>query len=112
MSLNELSTQLSLNVRTTERYLDLLEKLFDYFTGVIQAEFGEMRFFRQEKILFLDNEAARNGIISQFNGLENRDDVGALWAKFYFYGNDKSAYKERYANRYFGGHTTKKKLIL
>ena len=28
VSLNELSTQLSLNVRTTERYLDLLEKSF------------------------------------------------------------------------------------
>ena len=52
VSLNELSTQLSLNVRTTERYLDLLEKSF------VIISLGSFRrnlrneIFRQEKILF------------------------------------------------------------
>ena len=101
VSLNELSTQLSLNVRTTERYLDLLEKSF-----VIISLGSFRRNLRNEilgkrKYYFLDN-GVRNGIISQFNGLENRDDVGALWENFIFTEMIKSAsYKERYANRYF-----------
>lgn len=101
VSLNELSTQLSLNVRTTERYLDLLEKSF-----VIISLGSFRRNLRNEilgkrKYYFLDN-GVRNGIISQFNGLENRDDIGALWENFIFTEMIKSAsYKERYANRYF-----------
>ena len=101
VSLNELSTQLSLNVRTTERYLDLLEKSF-----VIISLGSFRRNLRNEilgkrKYYFLDN-GVRNGIISLFNGLENRDDVGALWENFIFTEMIKSAsYKERYANRYF-----------
>lgn len=101
VSLNELSTQLSLNVRTTERYLDLLEKSF-----VIISLGSFRRNLRNEilgkrKYYFLDN-GVRNGIISQFNGLENRDDAGALWENFIFTEMIKSAsYKERYANRYF-----------
>lgn len=101
VSLNELSTQLSLNVRTTERYLDLLEKSF------VIISLGSLRRNLRNEILgkrkyyFLDN-GVRNGIISQFNGLENRDDVGALWENFIFTEMIKSAsYKERYANRYF-----------
>ena len=58
------------------------KKLCDYFTGIIEAEF-EKRDFRQEKKLFFDN-GVRNGIISQFNGLENRDDAGLLWENFIF----------------------------
>lgn len=101
VSLNELSTQLSLNVRTTERYLDLLEKSF-----VIISLGSFRRNLRNEilgkrKYYFLDN-GVRNGIISQFNGLENRDDVGALWENFIFTEMIKSgSYKNRYANRYF-----------
>lgn len=101
VSLNELSVQLSISVHTVERYLDLLEKNF-----IIHSLGSLKRNLRNEilgkkKYYFLDN-GVRNGIISQYNGLENRDDVGALWENFMFMEMIKSgSYKNRYANRYF-----------
>ena len=101
VSLNELSTQLSVSIHTVEKYLNLLEKSF-----VISSLGSFKRNLRNEilgkrKYYFLDN-GVRNGIISQFNGLENRDDIGALWENFIFTEMIKSgSYKNRYANRYF-----------
>lgn len=101
VSLNELATQLSISSPTVERYIDLLEKSF-----VIVSLGSFKRNLRNEildkkKYYFLDN-GVRNGIISQFNGLNDRNDVGALWENFIFMEMIKSAsYKDRYANRYF-----------
>ncbi|MEW6740548.1 MAG: ATP-binding protein [Nitrospirota bacterium] len=83
VSLNELAGQLSVNIRTVARYLDLLEKSF-----VIRSVGGFSRNLRKEvtkkmKYYFLDN-GIRNAVIAQFNELENRNDVGALWENFIF----------------------------
>lgn len=81
VSLNELSQQTGLDVKTVDRYLDLLEKGF-----VIKKLQGFSRNLRNEinsksKYYFLDN-GIRNAIISQFNPLNQRDDVGALFENF------------------------------
>ncbi len=81
VSISELATQLGIDVKTVKRYLDLLEKAF-----VIHRLSGFSRNLRQEvvnksKYYFLDN-GIRNAILAQFNRLDQRSDVGALWENF------------------------------
>jgi len=81
VSLNELSQQVGLDVKTIDRYLDLLEKGF-----VIKRLGGFSRNLRNEitnksKYYFLDN-GIRNALVSQFNSLDKRDDIGALFENF------------------------------
>jgi predicted AAA+ superfamily ATPase len=101
VSHNELATQLGADVKTIQRYLDLLEKAF-----VIIRLGGFSRNLRQEvvnksKYYFLDN-GIRNAIIAQFNGLEQRNDIGALWENFMFIERLKyRTYRPLLANMYF-----------
>lgn len=81
VSLNELATQLGIDVKTVQRYLDLLEKAF-----VIFRLNGFSRNLRKEitsksKYYFLDT-GIRNALIAQFNRLDLRNDVGQLWENF------------------------------
>ncbi len=81
VSLNELATQLRIDVKTVGRYLDIFEKAF-----VIKRIGGFSRNLRSEvvskaKYYFLDN-GIRNAVISQFNSLDNRNDIGQLWENF------------------------------
>lgn len=101
VSLSELGTKIGSDVKTVARYLDLLEKSF-----VICELRGFSRNLRKEitkksKYYFYDT-GVRNAIISNFNGLELRNDVGALWENFIFVERlKKRAYREIYANQYF-----------
>jgi hypothetical protein len=81
VSLNELATQIKLDVKTVGRYLDLLEKCL-----VIFRVGGFSRNLRTEviskaKYYFLDN-GVRNAVIGQYNLLDSRNDIGALWENF------------------------------
>ena len=81
VSLNELATQVKLDVKTVGRYLDILEKAF-----VIIRVGGFSRNMRNEvtskaKYYFLDN-GVRNAVIGQYNLLGSRNDAGALWENF------------------------------
>lgn len=81
VSLSELAMQIKLDVKTVDRYLDLLEKSF-----VIKKISGFSRNLRKEitskaKYYFWDT-GVRNAVISQFNGLGDRNDVGALFENF------------------------------
>ncbi|MDD2717726.1 MAG: ATP-binding protein [Candidatus Wallbacteria bacterium] len=83
VSHHELATQLKIDVKTVERYLDLLEKTF-----VLRKVCGFSRNLRKEitaksKYYFLDN-GIRNSVISNFNSLNDRSDIGALWENFIF----------------------------
>ena len=101
VSLNELAITLGINVRTVNRYLDLLEKTF-----IIQSLSGYSRTLRNEisskyKYYFVDN-GIRNAVISQYNLLEDRNDVGALWENFIFMERfKKRAYEPISANSYY-----------
>jgi uncharacterized protein len=101
VSLNELSRQLAIDVKTVARYLDLLEKSF-----IIKSIGGFSRNLRKEiskkaKYYFLDN-GIRNAVVMQFNGLEDRDDVGALWENFVFSERlKKRSYENIYGYTYF-----------
>lgn len=83
VSINEVAKTAGTDVKTTAKYLDLLEKMF-----IIRKVRGFSRNLRNEiskkaKYYFLDN-GIRNAVISQFNGLNLRNDVGALWENFIF----------------------------
>ena len=101
VSLNELATSLSIDVKTIQHYLDLLEKAF-----VIVRLGGFSRNLRKEitqkrKYYFFDN-GLRNAIIAQFNRLDQRNDTGQLWENFIMIERLKwLAYSSMYANFYF-----------
>ncbi len=101
VSYTELATQIGIDVKTIQRYLDLLEKTF-----VIFRLNGYSRNLRSEvtnksKIYFLDN-GIRNAIVAQFNGLDQRNDLGQLWENFVLSERMKyRAYRTIYSNTYF-----------
>ena len=101
VSLTEIGTQLGVDYKTIQRYLDLLEKAF-----VIIRLGGFSRNLRNEvtnkaKYYFMDN-GIRNALIAQFNALEHRNDIGQLWENFIFIERLKYRnYQFIYANIYF-----------
>lgn len=83
VSLNEIAKMVKTDVKTVGRYLDLLEKMF-----IIKKVRGFSRNLRNEiskkaKYYFIDN-GIRNAIIGQFNEINMRNDIGALWENFIF----------------------------
>lgn len=101
VSFTELASQLAINVKTVQRYLDLLEKTF-----VVFRLGGFSRNLRQEvtskaKYYFYDL-GIRNALIAQFNPLDQRNDVGQLWENFIVVERMKHrAYTSIHANVYF-----------
>lgn len=101
VSLNELSLNLGIDVKTVGRYLDLLEKAFVLinlrgFSRNLRSEIKE-----KSKYYFYDN-GIRNAIISNFNPLHIRDDIGKLWENFLIVERiKKQNYQHLYANNYF-----------
>ena len=81
VSLNELGQKLGWDLKTVERYLDLLEQCF-----VIVRLGGFSRNLRSEitrksKYYFVDT-GVRNAILQQFNPLDSRTDRGGLFENF------------------------------
>lgn len=101
ISFSELASNLRANTRTVQRYLDILEKTF-----VIFSQRGFNRNLRKEiskapRYYFWDN-GIRNTVISNYNDLKNRDDVGALWENYCISERLKfQHYSGIYANNYF-----------
>ena len=101
VSVNELGKQLSMSKNTVERYLDILSKLF-----ILYKVEGFSRNLRKEvskscRWYFTDN-GIRNSVISNFNPVHMRDDVGALWENFMIMERLKAQGRNRMAvNNYF-----------
>jgi uncharacterized protein len=101
VSLTELAGKVGVDIKTVQRYLDLLEKGF-----VLQRLGGFSRNLRDEitskaKYYFWDT-GIRNAVIAQYNSLDQRADVGALWENFFYIERIKyRAYRNIYANPYF-----------
>ncbi len=101
VSLAELGQQIGIDRKTAGRYLDLFEKTF-----VIYSLRGFSRNLRSEmakkgKYYFYD-VGIRNAVISNFNSLDLRNDIGELWENFLFMERvKKRVYQDIYANAYF-----------
>lgn len=101
VSLTEIAQQLGIDYKTVARYLDLLEKAFVIFNlrGFSRNLRNEIT--KKSKYYFYDN-GIRNAIVSNFNALELRNDIGALWENFLLMERlKKQSYKNIYANSYF-----------
>lgn len=78
ISLSEIGGMLSMDSRTIERYIDLLEKSYiiwrlpPYYTN----KFKELS--KMNKIYFYDL-GIRNAILGNFSPIDGRDDIGYLW---------------------------------
>ena len=81
VSLNELATLVSADVKTVDNYIYLLEQVFVvYRLGTIsQNERNEIS--TKKKIYFYDN-GIRNALLGNFAPVATRQDVGVLWENF------------------------------
>ena len=110
VSLSELSRNLGIDLKTIARYLDLFEKSFILYNlrGFSRNLRSEVN--RKSKYFFYDN-GIRNAVISNFNDLELRDDIGKLWENFLVAERlKKQAYSPIFANNYFWRTWEKKEI--
>lgn len=101
VSFSELGQKLGLSVKTVSHYIDLLEASFVIFTvrGFRKNLRNEVN--RKPKVYFIDL-GIRNAIIENFNTIESRDDVGALWENFLISERRKrNAYQNHFCSSYF-----------
>jgi predicted AAA+ superfamily ATPase len=80
-SYNELAAKLSIDKKSVEKYIDILEKSFVIFrlgpfSRNLRNELKKLR-----KVYFYDL-GVRNALINDFNDLEIRPDLGHLWENF------------------------------
>jgi len=101
VSLRELAAQLGIDYKTVARYIDLLEKSFVLYNLRGYSRNLRKEITKKSKYYFYDN-GIRNGIISNFNMLPRRDDIGPLWENFLVSERAKlQAYKPIRSNNYF-----------
>ena len=81
VNLTELSQIVGVDKNTVKRYIDILEK--GYVIYQLNAYSRNLRneIKKSKKIYFYDN-GLRNMIIGNFNDLNLRNDIGALWENF------------------------------
>jgi len=101
VSLNELAGSLGMDVKTVIRYLDLFEKNFVIYNLRGFSKNLRSEITRKSKYYFYDN-GIRNALISNFNSLDERNDIGQLWENFLFMERKKKrSYHNIVANEYF-----------
>jgi len=81
VSLSELSSLVGLDLKTIERYIDLLEKNYVIFRLPPYYLNQRKTLSKRNKVFFYDL-GIRNALISNFNALDLRSDVGELWENF------------------------------
>ncbi len=101
ISYSELASNLNTDKKTVMRYLELLEKSFVVFSLPGFSRNLRKEYTRSPRYYFWDN-GMRNVVISNYNFLNSRDDVGKLWENYCVTERIKmTSYKNIYANRYF-----------
>ena len=83
VSFAEIGNLVGRDTKTVQRYIDILEKTFVIkrvrgYSGNLRNEIS-----RKSKFYFYDL-GIRNAIINQYNGIDLRNDIGALWENFVF----------------------------
>lgn len=107
VSLNELASQVKLDVKTVGKYLDLFEKSFILYKLTPFSKNLRKEVTTKSKYYFYDN-SIRNGVILQFNKLSDRNDVGELFENFFVmerlkYLSNNSIYRNLYFWRTYDG---------
>lgn len=110
VSYNELAQLTGLNIHTVENYIDILEKAFIVFrlNALFRNKRNELK--KSKKIYFFDN-GVRNAIINNFNMLDVRTDIGALWENYLMSERIKyTNYNDIFLNRYFWRTRTRQEI--
>jgi predicted AAA+ superfamily ATPase len=81
VSTNELSRLVGISRETVERYLDLLERSFIVLRLRALSRNSRKEIAKGRKVYFYDL-GIRNALIKNFNAVDLRADVGALWENF------------------------------
>lgn len=101
VSYNELSNTLQVSVHTIEKYIDLLEKAFVIYRLPALSRNVRNEIKKSRKIYFYDN-GIRNSLISNFNSVNLRNDIGQLWENYLVSERIKrNSYNNHYCNTYF-----------
>ena len=101
VSYNELGQIVGMNNATVEKYITMLEQSFVLFRLSSFSRNLRTELSKSRKIYFYDN-GIRNALIGNFNSVEARSDVGALWENFLISERLKLLHNhERWVQRFF-----------
>ena len=101
VSYHELGQIVDLDNQTVENYINLLEQTFIIFRLPPLSRNLRKELKRKRKIYFYDN-GIRNAIIAQYQPLELRQDIGALWENWLISERKKTLeYHGIHANTFF-----------
>lgn len=101
VSYNELANALGVSKNTVSRYLDLLEKCYILFSLPGFSRNLRKEVTKSRRYFFQDN-GIRNAVISNYNRLALRDDIGRLWENYCISERmKKNHYLSNYCNYYF-----------
>jgi len=110
ISYEELARNLSIDKKTVEKYIDILEKCFIVFKIGALSRNLRNEISRGNKIYFYDL-GIRNSLIQNFNKMDIRSDVGGLWENFCILERLKHChYNNIGANIYFWRTYTQKEI--
>lgn len=101
ISYSELASRLNVNKKTVMRYLELLEKCYVLFSLHGFSRNLRNEYTKSPRYYFWDN-GIRNVIVSNFNSLNLRDDIGKLWENYCISERmKKNQYRQQMVNPYF-----------
>lgn len=101
VSYNEIAQLAGVDKNTVSSYIHLLELAYIVYPLTSFSRNLRNEIKTNRKIYFYDN-GIRNTIIQNFNPMELRNDVGALWENFLMAERLKrNQYHQKYCNRYF-----------
>jgi predicted AAA+ superfamily ATPase len=81
VSYAELSGLTSMDIKTVQKYIDILEQAFIIFRLAAYRKNIRTELKKSRKIYFWDN-GLRNAIIGNFDPLDKRTDIGQLWENY------------------------------
>lgn len=110
VSLEGIGRDLQISKNTVQRYLDLLSKVFIIYRVSGFSKNLDNEVTKMSKWYFYDN-GIRNALISNFNPLTVRDDVGKLWENYFL--SERVKYQscnDLLVENYFWRHKSKQEI--
>jgi predicted AAA+ superfamily ATPase len=110
ISYSEMAGRLQVNVRTVQRYLNILEKMFIIFSLPGFSRNMRSEYTKTPRYYFWDN-GIRNTLIANLNPTNIRNDVGQLWENYCISERQKYlSYNRISANKFFWRTYTQKEI--
>ena len=110
ISYSEMAGRLQVNVRTVQRYLNILEKMFIIFSLPGLSRNMRNEYTKTPRYYFWDN-GIRNTLIANLNPINIRNDIGQLWENYCISERQKYlSYNRITANKFFWRTYTQKEI--